>query len=73
MTLQQSPSEVQAAEVLRRLANAQRQQGRMDDARRYAEQALALRGASGQPEGVALYELGIVQRQTGAMAAALAN
>jgi tetratricopeptide (TPR) repeat protein len=61
------------ANVLTRLANAQRQQGRMDDARRHAEQALTLRGASGQADGVALYELGIVQRQTGAMAEALAT
>ena len=61
------------AEVLTRLANAERQQGRMDEARRHAEQALALRGALGQADGHALYELGIVQRQTGAMQEARAT
>jgi predicted ATPase/class 3 adenylate cyclase/Tfp pilus assembly protein PilF len=61
------------AEVLTRLANAERQQGRMDEARRHAEQALALRGALGQAGGDALYELGIVQRQTGAMEQARAT
>lgn len=55
------------ASVLSRLANAERQQGRMDDARHHAEQALALYAALGQTEGHPLYELGIVQRQTGAM------
>ena len=61
------------AEALTRLANAERQQGRMDEARRHAEQALALRDALGQADGVAVYELGIVQRQTGAMQEARAT
>ncbi|MGZ8260404.1 MAG: ATP-binding protein, partial [Caldimonas sp.] len=55
------------AEVQTRLANAERQRGRMEEARRHAEQALALRSALGQSDGVAFYELGVVQRQTGAM------
>lgn len=55
------------ASVLSRLANAERQQGRMDEARHHAEQALALHATLGQTEGHPLYELGIVQRQTGAM------
>ena len=61
------------ASVLSRLANAERQQGRMDEARRHAEQALALRAALGQADGNPLYELGIVQRQTGAMQEARAT
>ena len=61
------------ANVLSRLANAERQQGRMDEARRHAEQALALQGALGQANGNPLYELGIVQRQTGAMQEARAT
>jgi predicted ATPase/class 3 adenylate cyclase/Tfp pilus assembly protein PilF len=61
------------ADVLTRLANAQRQRGRMDEARRDAEQAVALRVALGQADSNALYELGVVQRQTGAMQEALAT
>ena len=61
------------ANVLSRLANAERQQGRMDEARRHAEQALVLQGALGQANGNPLYELGIVQRQTGAMQEARAT
>jgi len=61
------------AEVLARLANAERGQGRMDAARGHAERALALRSARGEDDAIALAELGIVQRQTGAMAAARAT
>jgi len=61
------------AEVLVRLANAERQQGRMDVARKHAERALALRTARGEDDGIAVAELGIVQRQTGAMAEARAT
>ena len=61
------------ADVLTRLANAERQQGRMDEARRHAEAALALRSTLGQIDGVALAELGVVQRQTGAMQEARAT
>ena len=45
----------------------------MDEARRHAEQALALRGVLGGAGGNALYELGVVQRQTGAMQQARAT
>ena len=45
----------------------------MNEARRDAEQALALHGALGQADGNPLYELGIVQRQTGAMQEARAT
>ena len=61
------------AEVLTRLANAERQRGRMDEARRHLDQALALRSALGQSDGVACFELGVVQRQTGAMQEARAT
>ena len=61
------------AEVLSRLANAERQRGRMDEARRHAEQALALSNALGQSDGVAFFELGVILRQTGAMREARAT
>ena len=61
------------AERAHRLANVERQQGRMDEARRHAEQALALRDALGQADSNAALELGIVQRQTGAMQEARAT
>jgi tetratricopeptide (TPR) repeat protein len=55
------------ADALTWLANVVRQQGRMADARDYAEQALGLRSVINETDGVALTELGIVQRHTGAM------
>ena len=61
------------ANVLTHLSYAERLQGRMDEARRHAEQALALHGALGQVDGNALYHLGTVQRQTGAMQEARAT
>ena len=61
------------AEVLTSLAYAERQRGRMAEARRCAERALVLRSALGEADAGALAELGIVQRQTGAMAEARAT
>ena len=56
------------AEVLPRLASAERHQGRMDAARGHAERALALRSGRDEDDGDALLQLGVVQHQTGAMA-----
>ena len=61
------------AEVLPRLASAERQQGRMDAARGHAERALALRSGRNEDDGDALAGLGVVQHQTGAMADARAT
>jgi predicted ATPase/class 3 adenylate cyclase/Tfp pilus assembly protein PilF len=56
------------AKALGRFGNALRLQGRMDDARRRFEEALAIHDALGEPfPGNLLAELGIVHRQTGAM------
>jgi predicted ATPase/class 3 adenylate cyclase len=56
------------AKILTRLGNAERLQGRMADARRSVEAALAIYSALGEPSpGTLLAELGIVHRQTGAM------
>ena len=61
------------AEVLPRLASAERHQGRMAAARGHVERALALRSARGEDDGDALLQLGVLQRQTGAMADARAT
>jgi predicted ATPase/class 3 adenylate cyclase/Tfp pilus assembly protein PilF len=56
------------AQVLARLATAERLQGRMNEARREIESALAIHDALGEPPpAYLLVELGIVHRQTGAM------
>jgi len=56
------------AKVLVRFGNALRLQGRMDDARRRFEDALAIHDSLAEPcPGSFLAELGIVHRQTGAM------
>ena len=61
------------AEVLPRLASAERHQGRMAAARGHVERALALRSARGEDDGDAVLQLGVLQRQTGGMADARAT